>query len=146
MKILFVVLDGLGDEIIPGLKNKTPLESAKTPNLDKLAQKSLLGLLKPDFKGKIPTSEEGHSLLFGYDIRKYPLRRGIFEAMGLGLSLKKEDVVLRGNFIITDEKSNILDRRAGRIEKTEPLIKALSQIKIKGVKIIIKKDLSTGFV
>ena len=98
MKILFIVLDGLGDENIPAFKNKTPLEAAKTPNLDKLAENSLIGLLKPDYQGAIPTSEEGHSLLFGYDIFKYPLKRGIFEAMGLGIPLKKEDIVSLDGF------------------------------------------------
>ncbi len=146
MKIFFVVLDGLGDEPIPAFDNKTPLEAANTPNLDSLAQKGLVGLLKPYFRGVIPTSEEGHSLLFGYDINEYPLRRGIFEAMGLNLSLKKEDIVLRGNFVIVDDDWNILDRRAGRIEKTEPLVKALSQIKIKGVEIKVEKGAEHRFV
>ncbi len=146
MKILFIVLDGLGDELIPCFNNKTPLEAANTPNLDNLAKTSLMGLLKPDCRGAIPTSEEGHSLLFGYDIFKYPLRRGIFEAMGLGIKLDKNDVVLRGNFVIANKNWNILDRRAGRIEKTEPLIKALSKIKIKGVKTVIKKGPEHRFV
>lgn len=140
IKILFIVIDGLGDEKIPALRNKTPLESAKTPNLDFLAKEGICGLGIPVFSGAIPTSEEGHLALFGYDPKKIPLKRGYFMALGLGLRLKKGDVVLRGNFATVNENLEVIDRRAKRIKNTLPLIKSLSKIKeIKGIKIIIKK-------
>lgn len=141
IKILFVVIDGLGDEEIPAFWNKTPLEKAKTPNLDFLAKKGICGVGVPIFSGAIPTSEEGHFSLFGYNPKKIPLKRGYFLAMGLKLKLKKGDVILRGNFATVDKNLNVIDRRAGRIKNTSPLIKFISKrIKeIKGVKILIKK-------
>ncbi len=136
-KIIFVVLDGLGDEKIPGLGNKTPLQAAHTPNLDKWAKKGRLGLLLPAFKGNLPTSEEGHFSLFGYDPVEYGISRGIITASGSGIKIKKGDVALRGNFA-TIEGDRVLNRRAGRIKTPGPLIKAINGLEIDGVRFIVR--------
>jgi len=139
-KILFLVIDGLGDEKIPFLKNKTPLESAKTKNLDFLASNGLLGLVFPyKRKKQPPTSEDCHLALFGYHPEKENPQRGVLEALGVNLKLKKNDIVLRGNFATLGEDFKIVDRRAGRIEETGKLIESLKKVKIKGIKIILKK-------
>ena len=137
-KILLIILDGLGDRPIPQLGNKTPLEAANTPHLDFLAKYGKCGLMEPVYTTKIPTSEECHFSLFGYDPRKYVIKRGIFTAMGSGLRVKPGDVALRGNFSTVDEKLNIIDRRAGRITNTAPFIKSLNGLVIEGVKFLIK--------
>jgi len=140
-KILFLVIDGLGDEKNPQFKNKTPLEIAQTPNLDFLAKKGISGCSLPWVeKGKLPTSEDCHLALFGYPPKKSNPGRGVLEALGIDFKIKKEDLCLRGNFATVDENLMIIDRRAGRIEETESLISALSKIKIKGVKIFVKKS------
>lgn len=140
MKILLIVIDGLGDEIIPQLGNKTPLEAARTPNLDFLAKNGICGLVLPwHEKGKLPTSEDTHLALFGYDPKIANPGRGVLEVLGIGEKIKKGDVCFRGNFATVDENLMIIDRRAGRIEDTEDLIKDLNKIKIKGVKIIVRK-------
>jgi len=136
-KTIFIILDGLGDERIPAFKNKTPLESAKTPNLNTWAKKGKLGLITPFFDGALPTSEEGHFSLFGYDPKDYGLARGIITASGVGIELKKGDVALRGNFG-TVEDNEVIDRRAGRIKDTSKLIKEIDGIEIDGIKFIIK--------
>jgi len=138
MKILFIVLDGLGDEPIKQLKNKTPLEAASTPNLDYLTQLGSCGLMIPVATTALPTSEEGHFSLFGYNPRKYHIRRGIFTAQGSGIKLRKGDVALRANFSTVDKNRNIVDRRAGRITETKSLIDSLRGIKINGVKLLIR--------
>jgi len=137
-KILFIVLDGLGDKPIKELKNRTPLEAAVTPNLDGLAQKGRCGLLDPYFTKALPTSEESHFALFGYNPHKLELARGIFTAKGAGIKLKKGDVALRGNFSTVGKDLNIVNRRAGRIKETGPLVAALSGMKIKNVSFLIK--------
>jgi len=137
-KILLIVLDGLGDEPILGLGNKTPLEAAKTPNLDWLAKNGMCGLVRPVFTSAIPTSEQTHFSLFGYSPKKYRIRRGMFTAMGAGMKMKPGDVALRGNFGTVDKKLNMIDRRAGRISKTRPLIDALNGMVIDDVKFLIK--------
>ena len=147
-KILLIIIDGLGDDSIKGLGNKTPLDSAKTPNLDFLAKNGICGLMEPfSFpKQKAPTSDISHLALLGYDPKKYYLGRGIYEALGINLALKSNDVALRGNFGTVDSKHIIKDRRAGRIEKIEDLVRELNKIKIKGVKIFIKKSLGHRIV
>lgn len=138
-KILLVVLDGLGDRPIKRLENKTPLESANTPNLDFMAQNGINGLIKPFqfFNEKYPTSEGAHIGLFNY--KDYFLGRGPYEAAGIDMPLYEGDVALRVNFA-TIKNGFITDRRAGRIKETEELIKALSGIEIKGVKFDIRRS------
>ncbi len=141
MKTIFIVLDGLGDEEIPAFKNKTPLEAAETPNLDKWAEEGKLGLLFPVFKGALPTSEEGHFSLFGYDPYEYKLSRGLVTASGAGISIEKKEgedaVFLRGNFG-TVEDGKVVDRRAGRVKDPAPLIEEIDGIEIDGVSFEIK--------
>ena len=137
-KIILIVADGLGDSPVPELGNKTPLEAAETPNLDWLVQNGTCGLMKPVHHTAIPTSEEGHMSLFGYSAEKYTIRRGFFTVLGAGIKMRKGDIALRGNFATVDDQMNVVDRRAGRIDDTFDLIKAVDGIKIDGVKFIVK--------
>ncbi len=137
-KIILIIIDGLGDRPIPALGNKTPLEAAKTPNLDWLAENGVCGLAKLKFRGATPTSEEGHFSLFGYNPETYKIKRGIITATGTGMKAKKGDVALRGNFATVDNKFNMIDRRAGRIKDPALLIKALQGMKIDNVRFLLK--------
>jgi 2,3-bisphosphoglycerate-independent phosphoglycerate mutase len=145
-KILLIIIDGLGDEPIPKLKNKTPLEAANTPNLNFLAKNGICGLVKPFLfpKEKKPSSEGTHIALFGF--KDYFLGRGPYEAAGARIKMKKGDIAFRGNFATVNENLKVIDRRAGRVEKTQSLIKALKKIKIKGFKFLIKKSYGHRFV
>lgn len=143
MKIILIIIDGLGDEPIPALNNKTPLEAAFKPYLDKMAENGTTSSVFPfSKKGQLPTSEDTHLALFGYDPQKYNPGRGVFEVLGIGMKPEKGDVCLRGNFATLDKQGLIIDRRAGRIENTERLVKAINGIKIEGIKFIVKKAVS----
>jgi len=149
-KILFIVIDGLADEKIPSLSYKTPLEAAKKPNLDFLIKEGRGGLVTPFyFKKEIPTSEDCHLALFGYHPLKNNPGRGVLEALGLGLKIKKDDVCFRGNFATIDDNLKIIDRRAGRVSNTEILIKSLNRLKIekfKEISFFLKKSFGHRFV
>jgi 2,3-bisphosphoglycerate-independent phosphoglycerate mutase len=112
-KILLVVLDGVGG-LPQQFGGPTELASAKTPNLDALAQKSALGLLTPVYPGLAPGSGPGHLSLFGYDPFKYLVGRGALSAIGIGADFQDGDIGVRGNFATLDAQGNVLDRRAGR--------------------------------
>ncbi|BDG29537.1 2,3-bisphosphoglycerate-independent phosphoglycerate mutase [Thermus thermophilus] len=112
-KILLIVLDGVGGlPLEPG--GPTELEAAKTPNLDRLAEESALGLLTPVYPGLAPGSGPGHLALFGYDPFRYVVGRGALSALGLGADFREGDVALRGNFATLDPEGKVVDRRAGR--------------------------------
>lgn len=141
-KIILIIIDGLGDGPIPELGNKTPLEAARKPNLNFLAENGSCGLVLPfKFSGqKTPESDTSHLALFGYDPEKYYMGRGVYEAAGVGIKMKRGDIAFRGNFGNVNDDLEITDRRAGRIEKTQPLVDSLNGIIIKGVKFILKKS------
>jgi 2,3-bisphosphoglycerate-independent phosphoglycerate mutase len=138
-KIVLLVSDGLG-----GLPQQpaglTELETAKTPNLDALAKRGVLGLSTPVLPGIAPGSGPGHLGLFGYDPLKYQIGRGVLEALGIDFELGPNDVAVRGNFCTIDAKGHITDRRAGRIASDigARLCEKLDRIKIPGVEVFVR--------
>ncbi len=115
-KLALVVLDGLGDIATAAQGNLTPLEAAKTPNLDALVRSGCAqGRLTPVAPGITPGSGPGHLGLFGYDPLEFEVGRGVIETLGLGIELKAGDVAARANFCTLDDKGIVTDRRAGRI-------------------------------
>jgi 2,3-bisphosphoglycerate-independent phosphoglycerate mutase len=119
-KILYIVLDGLGDLPIKELGNKTPLEAALTPHLDRLAQKGKTGIVYPVAKGIAPESDIAVISLLGYDAHKYYTGRGPLEAFAEGLKISEGNLALRVNFATADlDGKTIKDRRVGRNLTTE---------------------------
>jgi len=113
-------LDGLGDLPVKELGNKTPLEAAFTPRMDKLAQKGKTGLVYPVGKGIAPESDIAVISLLGYDAHKYYTGRGPLESFAEGLKVNDGDVAFRVNFAtVADDGVTIRDRRVGRNLTTE---------------------------
>jgi 2,3-bisphosphoglycerate-independent phosphoglycerate mutase len=146
-KLLMVVIDGMGGLPVRG---RTELEAARTPNLDRLASKSVCGLIDPISCGITPGSGPSHLALFGYDPFRYEIGRGVMEALGIGLKLTKDDLTARGNFATIDENQIILDRRAGRIstEKNQEICQFLQREidEVEGVRISIHPGKEHRFV
>src|SRR5262245_54390724 len=103
-KLALVVLDGVGDLATRDQAYLTPLEAAKTPNLDGLCKDAAQGRMLPVAPGVTPGSGPGHLALFGYDPLEFQVGRGVIEALGLGLELNAGDVAARANFCTLDAK------------------------------------------
>lgn len=112
-KIVFVVMDGVGGLPDPDT-GRTELETAETPNLDRLARGAALGLIQPVGRGITPGSGPGHLALFGYDPIRWNIGRGVLSALGVDFVLREGDVAARLNFATVDEEGRVTDRRAGR--------------------------------
>ncbi|MCL2287892.1 MAG: alkaline phosphatase family protein [Candidatus Bathyarchaeota archaeon] len=122
MKLIYVVIDGMGDLPIKALDNKTPLETAETPHLNTLAQNGKTGLMYTVGKEIAPESDAAVISLLGYDPFKYSTGRGAIEAVGAGIPIKDGDVALRCNFATVREDNTLIDRRAGRTLDTNEAI------------------------
>lgn len=114
-KVIYVVLDGLGDDPLPELKDRTPLEAAETPFLDALAARGINGTVYTVGKGIAPESDIAVFAVLGYDPHVHHAGRGPMEGLGAGMDIHDGDLVYRVNFATVDAGGRtILDRRVGR--------------------------------
>lgn len=114
MKLVYVVIDGMGDLPSRVLGGKTPLEAAETPNLDFLAREGKTGLMYTVRKGIAPESDVAVMSILGYDPFEFSTGRGIVEAIGADLAVRDGDLALRCNFATVGPGKEIIDRRVGR--------------------------------
>jgi 2,3-bisphosphoglycerate-independent phosphoglycerate mutase len=114
-QLLYVCLDGLGDDPIPELGGRTPLQAARTPVLDGLAAKGSQGLVHTVGEDIAPESDIAVFAILGYDPREEHPGRGVLEALGAGIGgdFRDGDLAYRVNFA-TQENGEIIDRRVGR--------------------------------
>ncbi len=106
-KFVLVLLDGLGDRSHPALDNKTPLQAARTPFMDHIAEKGCNGLYHASFQGQALPSENAHFAMFGYDQKDFP-GRGVLEALGGGIKLEKDQVAVLTHFVSVAREGNRL--------------------------------------
>lgn len=92
MKVILLLLDGIGDRSYEVLNHRTPLQAAVTPNLDRLAFLGSNGLFHAALPGQCLPSETAHFLLFGYELEKFP-GRGLLEAVGDSVAFDDGDVL-----------------------------------------------------
>ncbi len=132
MKYIVLVGDGMGDYPLPELDGKTPLEAAKTPNMDRIAA-CRIGLANTIPKGLEPGSDTANLSLLGYDPAVYHTGRGPFEAASMGIGLGKEEVAFRMNLVTLNRKSDqeiiMVSNSAGGIttEEAEILVNDLKE-------------------
>ncbi len=117
-RIVLCVADGLGGLPSPET-GRTELETARTPNLDRLSRRGAVGLSDPVGLGISPGSGPGHLALFGYDPLRWNIGRGVLSALGVDFDLRHGDVAARLNFATLDATGRIVDRRAGRPSDAE---------------------------
>jgi 2,3-bisphosphoglycerate-independent phosphoglycerate mutase len=112
-QLLYVCLDGLADDKIPELDDRTPLEAASTPFLDSMARRGRTGTVITVAPGVAPESDIGVFGILGYDPTEEHPGRGVLEAIGSGMDYRDGELAYRINFATADG-TEIVDRRVGR--------------------------------
>ena len=122
-KFIILVGDGMGDYPLAQLGGLTPLEAARTPNLNRLAGIGTLGIVHTIPAGMQPGSDVANMSLLGYDPAVYHTGRGPLEAASIGVRLEPDEVAFRCNlvFLLEDEAGKVLmgDYSAGHISTGE---------------------------
>jgi len=128
---LLLIIDGLPDRPIRALGNRTPMQAAKTPTFDRLAQEGQSGLVDPVAPGVVADTAAGTLAIMGQS--PLALKRGPVEALGAEIPLSPGDVALRANLATLDASGQVIDRRAGRIrEGAEELARAIDRLTLPG--------------
>ncbi|MFH0912965.1 MAG: cofactor-independent phosphoglycerate mutase [Candidatus Omnitrophota bacterium] len=121
MKYIVLVGDGMADYPVKELEERTPLEVARTPNMDFIAKHGSLGRIKTIPPKMAPASDVAHICIFGYDPLKYYTGRGPLEAANLGVDLEENDFAFRCN-LVTASADTLVDYSAGHISSNEAAI------------------------
>lgn len=111
MKYIIVLGDGMADEPIPSLNNKTPLEFANTPAMDELSRKGEIGMVHTIPKGMAPGSDTANLSVMGYDPKVYYSGRSPLEALSIGVAMKDDDVAIRCNVVTISEEDTAFEDR-----------------------------------
>lgn len=123
MKYIIILGDGMSDEPIPALGNKTPLQVANKPNIDKIAALGRCGMLHTIPAGYAPGSEIANMSVMGYNVPEVFEGRGSLEAASMGVDIAQGEMAMRCNLICI-ENGKIKNHSAGHIsnEEAEELI------------------------
>lgn len=128
MKHIIILGDGMADWPVPSLGNKTLLQYANTPYMDKLARMGRTGMLKTVADGFHPGSEVANMSVMGYNLPLVYEGRGVLEAASIGVELERGDMAMRCNLICV-EGDILKNHSAGHIttEEADQLIKFLDE-------------------
>ena len=118
MKTLIILGDGMADEPIEALGNKTPLQYAQTPYMDRLATLGVTGQLKTVADGFHPGSEVANMAVLGYDLPTVYEGRGVLEAASMGVELHQGEIAMRCNLVCV-EGGLLKNHSAGHITTAE---------------------------
>ena len=118
MKYIIILGDGMADEPIARLGNKTPLQAAKTPYMDLLAKKGRNGLLDTIPEGMHPGSEIANLSVLGYDVPAVYEGRGVLEAASMGVEIAPDELAMRCNLVCI-EGDLLKNHSAGHISTAE---------------------------
>lgn len=129
MKLIVILGDGMADRPIVSLKGKTPLQAARTPNMDMIAREGKNGLALTVPEEMPPGSDVANLSVMGYDPHKYYTGRAPLEAAAMGVALGGDDIAFRCN-LVTVENGIMKDYSAGHItnEEGRELIRALKPL------------------
>jgi len=118
MKYCIVLLDGMGDYALENLQGKTPVEAARTPNMDFISTHGRLGTVNTIPAELAPGSDVANLSVMGYDPRKCYTGRAPLEAASMGIELEEDDLAFRCNLVTMDGET-MADYCAGHIPTRE---------------------------
>ena len=135
MKYLVLIPDGMADRPSEKLGNKTPMEIANKPTMDRLASMSVCGTVLNVPEGMVPESDTANLAIMSYDPRQYSKGRSPLEAVSLGIKLEDDDTAIRCNLVtISEDEENyedriMIDHSADEIstEEADELVRALAE-------------------
>lgn len=128
MKYVIVLGDGMADEPIEALGNKTPIEVAVTPTIDAMAKLGEVGLAYTVPVGMSPGSDTANLSVMGYNPKEYYTGRSPIEALSIGVDMQPDDVSFRCNVVTLSEEQDVyedrivLDHSSGEITSEEAAI------------------------
>ena len=128
MKYIIVLGDGMADEPISTLNDKTPLEYAHTPMMDALSKKGEIGMVHTIPEGMAPGSDTANLSVMGYDPMIYYSGRSPLEALSIGVPMKEDDIAFRCNVVtiseedVEFEKQTIIDHSSGEISTEDAAV------------------------
>ncbi|HHY90267.1 MAG TPA: cofactor-independent phosphoglycerate mutase [Clostridiales bacterium] len=99
MKYIMIVPDGMADDKVPQLNNRTPLDCADMPTVKELAMRGEIGLVKTIPDHMPPGSDVANLSVMGYDPEKYYTGRSSLEAVSIGIDLSEVDITFRCNLV-----------------------------------------------
>ncbi len=118
-RCIVILLDGLGDRAYAELGDRTPLQAAVTPTLDRFAALGVNGLFHAGRLGQALPSENAHFAMFGYAPEEFP-GRGLLEAMGAGHAIAEDEIALLAHFVNIEERDGLLVLTEDRPLATAP--------------------------
>ena len=134
MKYLVLIPDGMADEKVEALGNRTPMEAANKPNMNALAKKSLIGTVSNVPQGMVPESDTANMAILSFDPKIYSKGRSPLEAVSMGIEMQPDETAYRCNVVTLSDDGDyedkiILDHSADEITTAEAdqLIKALEE-------------------
>lgn len=122
MKYLLVIGDGCADDPVPQLGNRTPLQTAHIPTMDRCAAHGTVGHVVNCPPPLAAGSETAILSILGCDPRQYFTGRSPMEAAALGIDLAPGDAAFRCNLVSLEEgdrplqERRILSHSAGSID------------------------------
>lgn len=133
MKYLVLIPDGMADEPIAELANRTPMEAADKPTMDMLVKKSLVGTVLNVPDGMVPESDTANMAILSFDPKIYSHGRSPLEAVSMGLTMEPDQTAYRCNLVTLSEEQDcyedrvMIDHSADEIstEEADVLIHAL---------------------
>ncbi|MBQ5890809.1 MAG: cofactor-independent phosphoglycerate mutase [Clostridia bacterium] len=132
MKYVVILCDGMADLSIDSLGGRTPMQAAKKPTIDRLAEKATVGMVRTVANGMKPGSDVANLSVMGFDPAEVYTGRSPLEAASIGIDLNDDDVAIRCNLVtLSDEpeyeKKTMVDYCGGDISTAEAdeLIKTL---------------------